>query len=230
MGSRTVTAGGPASGPRVAVASPREAVSHLRLAVGSTDAAASAALVEALRAGDPEAAPMLFDRHGVHVRRVLIGVLGPDPEVADLVQDVFVTALESIARLNDGRKLRAWLTSIAVFKARELIRSRQRRKMLSLVCFWLAAEAPDLAPAIESSQGLRAVWRVLDRLPTDERLAFALRYVQGLELGEVASACRVSLATIKRRLRRAQSRFLVEAQQEPVLVEFLAGIAPWSRE
>lgn len=204
-------------------------VRRLPLGDAATDDDASASLTEALRAGDPGATLALFDRHGVHIRSILIGVLGPDPDIADLVQDVFVTALESISRLRDGRRLRAWLTSIAVFKARGLIRTRRRRRALLRVCFWLAPEAPDPTPAIQGSESLRAAWRVLDRLPADERLAFALRFVQGMELGDVALACDVSLATIKRRIARAQTAFLLEAQAEPALIEFLEGVSPWSR-
>lgn len=222
-----MTAGGPLRGSGVGTASPL--VRLLPPSDGATDEAAGAALAEALRAGDPNAAQALFDRHAVHVRTVLVSVLGPDPDIADLIQDVFVIALEGIARLRDGRKLNAWLTSIAVFKARGLIRSRRRQRMLASVCFWMAEEAPDPTPAIQGSHTLRAAWRVLERLPADERLAFALRFVQGLELAAAAAACEVSLATIKRRLERAQAAFLREARHEPALVEFLKGVSPWNQ-
>ena len=60
---------------------------------------------------------------------------------------------------------------------------------------------------LEGRQTLRAVYAVLSRIPPDERIAFALRYIDGMELTEVAAACSVSLATTKRRLHRAEKRF-----------------------
>ena len=56
---------------------------------------------------------------------------------------------------------------------------------------------------------------ILDRLPVDERLAFALRYINGLELVAVAAACDVSLATVKRRLQRAERSFVAAAKRRP---------------
>ena len=51
------------------------------------------ALFTGLCEGRPNAAAALFDRYAVHVYRVLAHVLGPDPDLVDLAQDVFVTAL-----------------------------------------------------------------------------------------------------------------------------------------
>jgi RNA polymerase sigma-70 factor (ECF subfamily) len=178
-------------------------------------------LVFALRARHPDAGTQLFDRYAPHVRRVLVRVMGPDSEILDLVHDVFVTALESVHRLLDPKALRAWLTQIAVFTARARIRRRVRGRILRLLPFSELPE-PELPPAdFEASQAMQAVYRVLDKLETDQRIAFALRFVAGMELTEVALSCGVSLATIKRRLARAQGAFVAAAALEPSLSEWL---------
>lgn len=179
-------------------------------------------LVMSLRARHPDAGTLLFDRYAPHVRRVLVRVMGPDSEILDLVHDVFVTALESVHRLVDPKALRAWLTQIAVFTARARIRRRVRGRVLRFLPFSELPE-PELPPAdFEGSQSMQAVYRVLGNLDTDQRIAFALRFVAGMELTEVAASCGVSLATIKRRLSRAQATFVSSAQHEPALVEWLA--------
>jgi RNA polymerase sigma-70 factor, ECF subfamily len=178
-------------------------------------------LVLALRARHPDAGTQLFDRYAPHVRRVLVRVMGPDSEILDLVHDVFVTALESVHRLVDPRALRAWLTQIAVFTARARIRRRVRGRVLRFLPFSELPE-PELPPVdFEASESMQAVYRVLGNLDADQRIAFALRFVAGMELTEVAASCGVSLATIKRRLSRAQSTFVSSAQREPALVEWL---------
>ncbi len=180
-----------------------------------------ALLVLSLRARHPDASTQLFDRYAPHVRRVLVRVMGPDSEILDLVHDVFVTALESVHRLVDPRALRAWLTQIAVFTARARIRRRVRGRVLRFLPFSELPE-PELPPAdFEGSESMQAVYRVLGQLDTDQRIAFALRFVAGMELTEVASSCGVSLATIKRRLSRAQAAFARAAQREPALAEWL---------
>jgi RNA polymerase sigma-70 factor (ECF subfamily) len=74
---------------------------------------------------------------------------------------------------------------------------------------------------------LRATYAALDALPADERVAFALRFIDGMELTEVAAACETSLATIKRRLARAEDRFEAEARKHPALEAWIDGGTRW---
>jgi len=82
-------------------------------------------------------------------------------------------------------------------------------------------EAPSSPP--EAEEALRATYRILSTLPADERIAFALRFIEGMELTEAAAACRVSLATIKRRVARAKSTFEARAERHPSLARWLEG-------
>ena len=181
------------------------------------------ALVAALRSGRPEAGQALVESYGAYVRKILIRVLGPDPEIGDLTQDVFLMALASLSKLSNPRALRGWLAQIAVFHARHHIRYR---KQWSILRFFAPADLP-CAPAAEhdyvASEALRAAYRVLDKLTADERIAFALRFVEGMEVIEVAAACRISLATTKRRLARAEARFVELARLEPSLSEWMGA-------
>ena len=188
-----------------------------------------ASLVRALRGGDAHAGAVLFDRYAVHVRRVLARVLGPDPELSDLLQDVFVAALSSLNSIEDPSALKAWLTRTAVFTARGRIRRRSRWRFLRFVPDDELPEPSVPALDAEGNEALTAVYRVLKSLPTDERIAFALRVIEGMELTAVASACGVSLSTIKRRLTCAQQRFDELSGREPVLkvwVERRGGLSP----
>jgi RNA polymerase sigma-70 factor, ECF subfamily len=185
-----------------------------------------AALVTAIRAGHPGATTALFDRYGAHVRSVLARLIGLDTELADLLHDVFVAALDQIDQLKDASVLKGWLTTIAVFTARGTIRKRARWRWLRIV-----DEPPDVpvtGPSHVAREAVRRLYAVLDRLSPDDRIAFALRFVQGMELTEVAAACDVSLATIKRRLAKAEVRFVELARGEPALVEWMEGGTRWS--
>ena len=69
----------------------------------------------------------------------------------------------------------------------------------------------------------------LDRVNTTDRTAFVLRFMEGLELAEVATALGLSLATTKRRLARVWARVILLVERDPVLVEYgpkLAAPAP----
>lgn len=186
-----------------------------------------AALVEGLRAGQPAAIGALHDRYAGYVLRLLGRVLGSERELADIHHDVFVRALGSLGELRDPAALKGWITTVTIYTARTAIQKRQRRR-------WLSFLAPEDVPEVEApnassevQEALRTTYAVLDKLPADERIAFSLRFIDGMELTEVAAACDVSLATIKRRLARAEERFTQIAREHPVLKEWLEGGNRW---
>lgn len=186
-------------------------------------------LVAAVQAGDRLAMAALFDRYSPDVLRMLRRVLGTDPDLADLVQEVFARVLRGIDQVHDPYALRGWISSIAVFVARECIRRRKRRWWLGL---WRRPQ--DESDAFESGfeeaptdwearEALRTVYRILDSLSAEERLVFTLRFFEGMELTEVASACGFSLATAKRRIAKAREGFWAMAQHEPAVRAWMEG-------
>jgi RNA polymerase sigma-70 factor (ECF subfamily) len=164
---------------------------------------------------------LVFDRYAPDVERILYRILGPDSELADLLHDVLIVAITSIDSLRDEGKVRSWLVGIAVHKARKLIRRRKVRKLIKFVA---PSELPDYEAATataEVSDALRETYRVLAQLPTDDRIAFSLRQIDGMELSSIAQVTRVSVATVKRRVSRAQRMFVSLARQNDTLAEWL---------
>lgn len=178
------------------------------------------AIVMALRAGNGTGAEALWDRYHAHIRRVMIRMLGVSNDIDDAVQDVFLEAVRCVHSLEDPRRLAGWLTQIAVLTARGVLRRRRRRRWLR---FLAPEEIPDIgvAPVQLVEQTLRRALHVIDGLPDEERIVFCLRFIEGMEIAEVAEACRISLATVKRRLARARERFDGGARTDPLLREWL---------
>ena len=186
------------------------------------------ALVEGFRQGDPRARAALYDRYADHVHRVLYRLLGGGCDLADLHHDVFVRALGSIGNLTDPTALKGWLTMIAVHVARSWIDQKRRRSWLWFLPHDELPEVESTAAGSDVLDALRTTYAVLDGMPADERIAFALRYIDGMELTEVATACNTSLATIKRRLARAGARFEEEVRKHPVLEQWVKGGDRWA--
>lgn len=181
-------------------------------------------MVEGLRAREPWAAGELVRTHGGHVQRVLARILGPgDPDRDDALQEVFGRAFENISALEDPAALRAWLTTLAVYTAREFIRRRRRRRWLTF-----HEDPPDLAdpttyPSDSVREAARCVYAVFGRMPADERVCLALRALEGLELTELATVCGTSLSTFRRRLTRAERRFRKLARDYEALGPWVNG-------
>lgn len=154
-------------------------------------------------------------------------VIGFSPDLDDLLQDTFAAAFASVGSLSDGSKLRGWLTSVAIYTARGWLRKHSRRRWLVFTDATPEREAP--VASGEVREALRETYAVLDRMRADERVAFALRYIDGMQLEEVAAAARCSLATIKRRLARAERTFTTHAKKNPALASWLAAGARWGK-
>lgn len=187
-----------------------------------------AALVSALRAGAPDASGLLFDRYGGYVERLIVRVMGLDTEVPDLINEVFARAFERLGQIEDPTALKAWLGSIAMFTAKGCLRDRKsRRRFLGFFAPEELPEIPVAATSAEESLALLRTYQILDTFPAEERIAFALRYMDGMGLGEIVEMMGLSLGTIKRRLKRAESRFTAAAKREPLLRERLQQSERW---
>jgi RNA polymerase sigma-70 factor, ECF subfamily len=188
------------------------------------------ALLEGLRAGEPWASAALFERYGPHVQRMLRKILGPRPslEIPDLIHDVFVRALASIGQLREPGAMLAWMQAITTRLAYRALKAQRARRWLR---FWEPVEVVTLAaPEVDPSvlDAYRRTYAVLERMPADERIVFALRYIDGMELSPIAVACEISLATVKRRLARAEQRFAAAAQRDEVLRTWLQEGNRWT--
>ena len=146
----------------------------------------------------------VYRRYCRYVAAVILRLDGRQAEVDDIVQEVFVEAARGVARLRDADAVKGWLATITVRVVRHRLRARRLRRFLGL-----DAQA-DYAGLIDPSASpldkllVRAVYRVLDELPVDDRLAFTLHHIEGEKLEVVARLCRCSCATAKRRIARAQ--------------------------
>jgi len=179
-------------------------------------------LVRAILAGRTDAATVFYDRHVDAVQRLAFRLLGPDTEFEDVVHDVFLRALEAMPRLRDPGALKGWLFGITIRVVRTRIQRRIRRRWLKIMD---PHEVPDLATTSDGGLGeaMRDVHAILDVLPAEERIALVLHKVEGLSLEQAAAACETSLATLRRRLARAERKFFSRAEKKPALAPWVGG-------
>lgn len=177
--------------------------------------AGDAELVQGILAGRPAAVAQLIDRYSAVVRRILIRTLGNARDIEDLAQDTFLTVLRRCPTLRDPNALRSFIVSVAIRTARNELRKRAIRRFVGLD---EAIDVPVQPPHdAEVAERVRHVYAALDKVDADARIAFVLRHVEGLDLAETAAASDCSLATVKRRLARAELRLRALAKTDPVL-------------
>ena len=146
----------------------------------------------------------IYRRYCRYVAAVILRLDGRNAEVEDLVQDVFVEATRGLRRLRQPEAIRGWLATIAVRTVRRRLRLRRVKRFLGLAREASPATLIDPAASPVDRLLLRAVYRVLDDLPVEDRLAFALHTIEGETMEAVARLCGCTYATAKRRVARAQ--------------------------
>ena len=154
---------------------------------------------------DPSNLDAIFRRFAPYVARIAGRVLGQWQEVDDVVQDVFLDAYRGLRGLRDPSAVRHWLATVTVRKAR---RRLARRRMMR----WLGLDAPrdlnDVPDAVASADGraqVLSIYRILDRVSPDARIAWVMHRVEDQPLEVVAEVCGCSRATAHRRVREAQA-------------------------
>ena len=203
----------------------REGAKILVLPAADLSAIDDAGLVRAILGGDPRAPRVLWDRHARLVYRILRRSLGQQDEVEDLVQEVFLNLFRRLPTLREPRALPGFLITITTLTLRHELRRRWVRRWMTLGSKQDIDRDPRVVhPNPEARQAVSRLYTILDRLGREERLAFVLRFIEGMELTEVAAALGLSLATAKRRLVRARTRVNHHIGRDPGLAAYLAGI------
>jgi RNA polymerase sigma-70 factor (ECF subfamily) len=146
----------------------------------------------------------LFHEHGRYIAAVALKVLGRRDEVEDVVQEVFLNAQRGMHSLTYLEGVRGWLATITVRVARRRLRRRRIKLVFGVDKDEDYLNAADRGASPEQAALLANVYRALEKVPADDRIAWTLRYVEGSKLDEVAKLCGCSIATVKRRVAAAQ--------------------------
>lgn len=162
--------------------------------------------------GESGAFELLYRRHVSFALHLATRIEGSSRDVEDIVHDAFLRAFERINDLTDRGAFKSWLGAIVV----HAVRSRMRRhRLMNLLGIGRKSEPVDLDSVMspDASPHTRAqvaqIYALLRTLSADDRIAWTLRCVEGHDLDSVAKLTRCSLATVKRRISRAQ-QFLDE--------------------
>lgn len=197
----------------------RSAANEVTLAEASDEE-----LAVALGRGDPKASRTVWIRYSPLVRGILRRSLGPEHEVEDIVQDVFLRIFDKIRSLRNPAALKAFIISVTVLSTRYEIRRLRVRRWVRLASTPEEMEVKVSHADVESRQVLVQFYRVLDRINTRDRTAFVLRFIEGMNLAEVSTALGVSTATARRCLGRARQRVALLSRRDPVLAEYIARL------
>lgn len=186
------------------------------------------------RDGDTDAFRELFDRKHRRIYLIAYQILGDAARSEDVVQEVFLRLWERCEQYDESFPLDAWLRRIAGNRAIDFWRSRniEQRHVAAPGDddSRLDGAAPERGSAAAAAadpetrlgwQELQAIWdRLAADLPPQQRAAFVLRHIEGLEPAEVAEALGCSPSTVRSHISEARRRLRAALRARyPELVE-----------
>jgi RNA polymerase sigma-70 factor (ECF subfamily) len=142
-------------------------------------------------------------------RRVLYYVhrfLGPQIESADILQEIWMTVFLKINRLSAPEAFRVWLYKIAHDISINHLRRSRKHPKTSLT----DDVATDLTDEndwneLELLEHAELVHGALEQLSLPHREVLTLRFLENLDLAEIATVAGCSLGTVKSRLHYAKT-------------------------
>jgi RNA polymerase sigma-70 factor, ECF subfamily len=178
-------------------------------------------LARALLEGRRGAAPLAWRRFYPIVISTLRRLLGPGDDLPDLAQDVFARFFAKLRDLRKQGSIRAFVTGIAFRRAREEIKRRRvRRTSANLVLHHLNELSLARITDPERRHAAGRLYGMMSVLSENDRSAYTLRFVEGLELNEIAAALSISLSTVRRSIRRATEQIDRLVRNDPMLASF----------
>ena len=176
----------------------------------------SAAFLERLRRRDPDALAEAVRDHARPLMRAARGLGFAEQDAEDLVQDVFKTFIERLDSFEGRSQLRTWLFGILHRKAMERRRASimdDRMDPIDEVFEsrfdakgnWSRPPA-DLERLMLSNEIGKLIRGCMDGLSVNQREAFVLREVEGLDTGEICKILDVSVTNFGVLMHRARTR------------------------
>lgn len=171
-------------------------------------------MITALQHGSSQAYRTLVREYKDKVFATCISFVRSAEDAEDLTQEVFLEVFRSVAKFRGQSRLSTWIYRISVTKSLEWIRRKNRKKRAAEVASLsdLQARGFDAPcagnhhPGVQLEQKERAAYlfRAIDDLPENQKVAFTLNKVEGRSYQEVAEIMELSLSSVESLLFRAK--------------------------
>ena len=182
--------------------------------------------------GDVNAFEDLVTEHEKGVYAIAQRMTGNAEDAADMTQETFIKAYNSLSSFRGDSKFSVWLYRIATNVCLDFLRSRSRKPTVSLSVedddgeetqMDIADESQSPEQLLERGLTRDAVRRGLKSLSPEYRQILLLREIQGLSYEEIAEALALEVGTVKSRIFRARKRLCAFLLEDGNIPEFSAS-------
>jgi RNA polymerase sigma-70 factor (ECF subfamily) len=167
--------------------------------------------------GDERAFAIILRTYERPVFNYVLRLTGDRALAEDLTQEVFLRVYQGLPGFSLRSRFTTWLFQVTKNRVLDELRAIERRPR-ALVAL---DDIPPLevvdAPA-ERAETIDAVWRAVEALNPDLKMALLLRDVVGLSYTEIAETLEITLATVKWRIYKSREEVQLALQREGIMV------------
>ncbi len=173
--------------------------------------------VESARQGDEDAFAHIVRRHSGGLHRAVARILGDEAEAWDVVQMAFLKAWQQLDRYDSRYRFSTWLYRIGTNLAIDLLRSRSSRERVHRAGFehrlHLVGQGETAGSRTDRHEADRILEQIVGVLTPQQRSAFVLREMQGLETAEVGEILGCSATTVRNHVFQARKALRKEMRE-----------------
>lgn len=176
-------------------------------------------LIQQMQDGVQSSYAHLVEVYQNMVYNTVLGMIQSKEEAEDVAQEVFIQVFQSIKQFKGESKLSTWLYRIAITKSLDWQRHKSRKKRFAIVerLFGLDDNVKHDPPTfhhpgvvMENKEKAALLFKAMNKLPENQRVAFTLNKVEGLSYLDVATVMQVTEASVEALLHRAKQNLRKE--------------------
>lgn len=183
-------------------------------------------LVQELKQGNEAAFKQVVDSYQNMVYNTCLAIVKSEEDAEDLAQEVFVQVFQSINSFKGESKLSTWIYRIATTKSLDFERKKKRKKRFGFMRSIFGDDSqviinpPDFQHPgllLDQKENAGILFKAIDQLPENQRMAFILNKVEGLSYQEVSEVLETSVSSIESLLHRAKNNLkkILEKDYKP---------------
>jgi RNA polymerase sigma-70 factor (ECF subfamily) len=161
------------------------------------------AVLRKAQKGDERAFAIIVRTYQTPVYNYVLRLTGDKVFAEDLTQEVFLRVFQGLPRFSLRCKFTTWLFQVTKNRVLDELRAKERRPVTPVNL----DDVPQLESVdqpVERVEAIDALWRAIEALPVDLKMALLLRDVVGLSYNEIADSLEITLATVKWRIFKAR--------------------------
>jgi RNA polymerase sigma-70 factor (ECF subfamily) len=167
--------------------------------------------------GDERAFSIIVRTYEQPVYNYVLRLTGDRVLSEDLTQEVFLRVYQGLPGFSDRSRFTTWLFQVTKNRVLDELRALERRPRAVVALDDIPPlEAVD--QPLERTETIDAVWRAVESLTVDLKMALLLRDVVGLSYTEIGDSLEITLATVKWRIYKAREEVQLTLHWDGVVV------------